>query len=186
MTPKQVRFTGLTAVLGGLIFPILNGIEDVFYPQITDATGTTAFVVYYLVVTAAAVCLLGGLVGLYAYARREFGYFGIGGTVLAGVGYASIAVAGIVIILTNESGQGSTGQLFGAIGYLSTFFSAAILGIALWRADVELRLSGGLFVLSFLVFAGELAVWDPVLFYYPFGIGWILVGHELWSASKLH
>lgn len=182
-TPDRLRFAGLTAIIGGLIFPILNGIEDVFYPQITEATGTMAFVVYFAIVTVAAACLFVGVLGLYAYARSEYGYLGTGGTIIAAIGFALIAIAGVVIILTNESGQGSLGQLFGAIGYLSAFLSAALLGIALWRADVDLRAAAGLLVLSFLVFVAELAVWEPVFFYYPFGVGWAIIGYFLWSQS---
>lgn len=183
-TPDRLRLAGVAAIIGGLVFPILNGIEDVFYPQITEATGTLGFAVYFAIVTTAALCLLVGVIGLYAYARRSYGYLGIGGTIIASIGFACIAIAGVVIIVTNAPGQGSPGQLFGAIGYLSTFLSAAIVGIALWRAHVGLRIAAGLLVLSFLVFVAELMVWEPILFYYPFGVGWVLIGYTLWSHSQ--
>lgn len=44
--PDRLRLAGIAAITGGLVFPILNGIEDVFYPQITEATVTLGFAVY--------------------------------------------------------------------------------------------------------------------------------------------
>lgn len=188
-TSHRLHLAGLAAIVGGIMVPTGIAIEDIVYPAIVEMTGTVPYTLYFILSTIGALALMLGTIGLHIHQRESYGRLGAIGALVTGVGFASIAIATILMALTVDIG---TVRIFGTLGFLGTPLGVSVLGIACWRAGDIPRLAAGLFVLGLPAFIGELALYETtialtgvplssLLFVIPFGLPWIIVGYRLRS-----
>lgn len=183
---QLITLAGIAAIAGGVLFPLMLSLEDIFYQGITEMPGTAAYTAYFAVMTVMALCLLAGVIALHSRVGEHTGHLERAGALLTATGLLSITTATILMAATLEGIAG----VFGVIGFLSAPLGMTILGIALWRSRASSRAIGGLLALAFPLLVLELLTLEPVfaatgyylstlIFTVPFGIAWILVGRSL-------
>lgn len=188
-TPRRLHLAGLAAIVGGIGYPLAVATENLIYPEVVEMTGSVPYTLFFVLSAISAIGLLIGTAGLHAHQRELYGRLGLVGAAITGIGFASLAIATLLMALTADLGLV---MVFGSIGFLGTPLGVSVLGIACWRAGDLSRLASGLFVLGLPALVLDLALYEAtialtglplstLLYVVPFGIPWVLVGYRLRS-----
>lgn len=172
-TAGWTAFAAIAAMIGGGWFPILVSAERAYRPT-SAALGPLADRAFVVLVAAATCCLALGTIGFYARLRGTYRPIGIGGAILAGLGFASMAVTTVLGGATPQA----IAPLLG-LGPLGAALGSAVLGLALRRTDTGSRLAAGLLVVGSPLFVFALDPAGSAVLAVPFGLGWALAGHDL-------
>jgi hypothetical protein len=199
-TSNLIRWSGLAAVVGGLIFA-----ARIHPPDTLAAVTTSEWFIVHAVGVAMCFLIMVGVAGIYARQAREAGWLGLAGCLLLEVMWLltagfQFAEAFIVPLLATDAPafvEGWVGIPSGAtseanLGALATIFSVAsvfyliggmLLGIATFRARVLPRWAGVALAvgtvapLAFVLLPHELLRVSAV----PFGLALVWLGYVLWS-----
>jgi len=203
---KLVRWSGLSAMVAGIIFVVIQPIHP---PDVLASVNTSAFIIITAFKTAMCVFGLLGLTGLYARQVEESGWLGLAGYLLLTVFYAvqmcfafveplilpllvTEAPTFVESVLGMASGAGGPMNL-GALAVVYQLVSVLYLlglllfGIAMFRARILSRWAAGL-----LAFSGPLAIIMVTLLPHqlerlaaiPMGIALAWLGYALWSERR--
>ena len=193
---RLIRWSGLAAMLGGLLWMVLGALAGMTGGStkvlgLTEGAYCRMFTVSLLLVTA-------GLAGLYARQAGRFGRLGAAGFVLAFIGLA-LMVLGIVIewwisdlmfadvpLGEFKPGTHAGWGIFG-VGFCVLAVGLVLVGIATIQAKALPRWSRalplviGLLPASGFLVALSIGEWGFGLILPSPGLGWMLLGHVLWS-----
>ena len=202
-TSNLIRWAGLSAVVGGLVFAAR------IHPSDTLASVTTSewFIVHAVGVAMCLLIML-GIAGIYARQVEEAGWLGLAGFLLLEVMWAltaafQFAEALILPLLATEAPsfvEGFVGITSGAtgasnLGALPTLFSVTsvfyllggvLFGTATFRAGILPRLAGAALAvgtvapIAFSLLPHELMRVAAV----PFGLALAWLGYAFWSARS--
>src|SRR5439155_2840019 len=85
---KLIRWAGLSAVAGGLLFV---GIQPIHPPEILSSVTTSTWAIVHYVGVAMCFLILLGITGIYARQVEESGWLGLAGFLLFGLMWALTA-----------------------------------------------------------------------------------------------
>jgi len=203
---KLIRWAGLSAMVAGIIFVVIQPIHPL---DVLSSVTTTQWVIIQSLKTA--MCLLGllGLAGLYARQVKETGWLGLAGYLLFSLFFAhtlafAFAEAFILPQLATEAPkfvEGFLGIFNGHasevnLGALPTFYAIAgfgyvlgglLFGIATLRAGILSRWAAGLLAVgAVLPILLSSLVPHPLdrIFAVPVGIALAWLGYALWSERR--
>lgn len=205
-TPNLIRWAGLSAMVAGTIFVVIQPIHP---PDVLSSVNTSAFIIITSFKTAMSVFGLLGMTGLYARQVEKSGWLGLAGYLLLTIFYAlqmcfSFTEPLILPLLTTEaprfvesvlgmaSGAGGPMNL-GALAAVYMFVAVLymlgclLFGIATFRAGILPRWAAGLLALS-----GPLSIIMVTLLPHqlerlaavPMGIAVAWLGYALWSERR--
>jgi Ca2+/Na+ antiporter len=194
-SPKLIRWGGLAAMVGGVLWALSPIGEDLFggggHPQ------SPAFRPFNLLVEIMSILLIVGLLAVHFRYNRTYGRLGRAGFVVILGSYALGFIGGIpALLFPFPSGTLRDVVMIGqGLGFLSALISgvgAVLLGIALWRTRAVARLGALLLIIA-------LPVGFPVVvalnftrfmesaglaFVVPYGVAWVIVGYQLWAEAS--
>jgi hypothetical protein len=198
-----IRWTGLSTVVGGLIFA-----ARIHPPDTLAAVITSEWLIVHAVGVAMCFLIMLGIAGIYAKQAKEAGWLGLAGFILLEVMWMltagfQFAEALILPLLVTEAPSFveafvgiSSGATSGAnVGALPTVFSIAsvfyllggvLLGTATFRAGILPRWAGAalaigtIFPLVFALLPHEFIRVAAV----PFGLALAWLGYALWSGPS--
>lgn len=190
-----VRWSGLAALIGGLLFIILDILESLLFGNqaYTEAAGTSAWIIVQGFYIVAAVLITLGLVGLYVRQVVQVGTLGLvafvvaffGGMMIAGATWSEtffgawLAEAAPQLLDAEPAGALAAGLL---ITYLLFAIGWFLFGFASLRAGVLPRAGTLLLIIGTVLFPvlGVLAIpFAGVLF--GAAVAWM--GYALWSGA---
>ena len=202
-TSNLIRWAGLSAVVGGLIFA-----ARIHPPDTLASVTTSEWVIVHAVGVAMCFLIMLGIAGIYARQAREVGWLGLAGFLMLQVMWTltaafQFAEALILPLLATDAPsfvEGFVGISSGAtseanLGALPTVFSIAsvlyllggvLLGVATFRAGILPRWAGiALAVgtvapLAFALLPHEFIRVAAV----PFGLALAWLGYALWSERR--
>jgi len=200
-----IRWTGLAAVLAGLIFA---GIQPIHPPDVVSSVTTGAWAIITPVKTAMCLLFLLGIAGIYARQVNQAGWLGLAGWVLLSLCWALqtgfvFAEAFIMPPLAAAApafvdgylgiSYGHTGGLnFGALpaiyGFMGILYmlGGLVFGIATFRAGILPRRAAGLLALTATLtpaaalFPHHIQRFAGV----PMGLALAWLGYALWSELR--
>jgi len=195
-----IRWAGLSAILGGLIFA-----ARIHPPDTLAAVSTSEWLIVHAVGFGMCLLVMIGIAGIYARQAEHVGWIGLTGFLALEVMWAltaafQFAEAFVLPLLATEAPrfvEGFVGITSGAssevnLGALPTIFSVAsvlyllggvLLGVATFRARVLPRWAGAalavgtVFPLVFALLPHELLRLAAV----PFGLALVWLGYAVWS-----
>jgi hypothetical protein len=204
-TPNLIRAAGLSAVVAGTIFAVIQPIHP---PDVLASVNTSAFITITSFKTV--MCLFGifGIAGLYARQVKETGWLGLAGYVLLTIFYAvqmcfAFMEPLVLPLLTSVSPDFVTSALLIPtgpgpmnLGALATIYpiismlyllGLVLFGIAIFRARILSRWAAGLLAIS-----GPLAAILTALAPHqiarlaamPMGIALIWLGYSLFAERR--
>ena len=191
---KLIRWSGLAAMLGGLLLMVLGALAHM--AESTKVLGLTE-AAYSRMNTASLLLLAAGLAGLYARQAGRFGRLGVAGFVLAFIGLALMVLGNVIeswisdlIFADVPLGEFKPGAHAGwgifLIGLCVLAVGLVLVGIATIQAKVLPRwsrvlplVSGVLLASGFLV-ALTIGEWGFGVIVLSLG-PWMLLGYVLWS-----
>jgi hypothetical protein len=166
-TPNLIRAAGLSAVVAGTIFAVIQPIRP---PDVLASVNTSAFIMITSLKTVMSIFGLFGITGLYARQVEKTGWLGLAGYLLLTIFYAvqmcvSFIEPTILPLLTSVApafvqsvlgmGSGAAGPInLGALETVYTLVSILYLlglllfGIAMFRARILPRGAAALLVVS--------------------------------------
>lgn len=177
-TARFIRWSGLVAMLGGVLWVVVWAIEGSL-PVAPPGGYRTGFESFNLLSGVAVLLILVGLAGAYLMQIRQIGWIGHIGFALPWIGAALM-------------GGGRLGQVLNIggvwvlviLGALALTIGNILFGIAVLRARILPLLSGVLLILGALM----LFLTDPenrrAFLALPFGIAWAWLGYLLWVGSR--
>jgi len=202
-TSNLMRWSGLSAVVGGLIFA-----ARIHPPDTLAAVSTSEWVIVHAVGVGMCFLVMLGIVGIYARQAARAGWMGLAGFLLLEVMWLltagfQFAEALIVPLLATDAPQfveGWLGIVTGSgsqtnVGALPTVYSATsvcyllggvLLGTATFRAGILPRWAGAalaigtVFPLVFALLPHEFIRLAAV----PFGLSLAWLGYELWAERR--
>ena len=195
-SPRLIRWSGLAAMLGGLLLMVLGALAHMAEAKATKVLGLSE-AVYGRMNTASLLLLAAGLAGLYARQAGRFGRLGVAGFVLAFIGFALMVLGNVIESWISDLmfadvplGEFKPGAHAGwgifLIGLCVLAVGLVLVGIATIQAKALPRWSrvlplvtGLLLASGFLVALsiGEWGLWLIVLSLGP----WMLLGYVVWS-----
>jgi hypothetical protein len=183
MSSNLIRWGGLAAILGGLIW-IVAAIITASKPRgcigpaecdvmaMRDTSDVTPLLLLALMLSAV------GLAGMVIRAWNT--------THLDRLGQVSVALCAVgVMLLVLGMGLNAISEVFWALvplGGLALVIGLALVGIAALRMEALPRWAAVLLVIGSLGMLGFNDQNAQVLMAIPFGIGWVAVGYALWSG----
>ena len=189
---KLIRWSGLAAMLGGLLWIVLVPLQGM--AESTKVLGLTEGA-YNRMNTASLLLLTAGLAGLYARQAGRFGRLGVAGSVLAIIGLALVVLGNVIEfwisdlifadVQLGEFKQVGVGSFL--IGLCVLAVGLVLVGIATIQAKTLPRWSRVLpLVIALLLASGFLVAlsigeWGFWLIVLSLGPGWVLLGYVLWS-----
>lgn len=206
ITPKIIRWAGLSAIAAGIIFA---GIQPIHPPDVLASVNTSFWTIITALKTVMCIFGLFGIAGLYARQVEETGWLGLAGYLLLTIFYAiqicyAFAEVFILPLLTTVApkfvesalaiGSGAVAEInLGAFASLYEVLTLLYLlglllfGIAIFRARI---LSRGAAVL--LALSGPLAFIMVTLLPHqlerlaamPMGIALAWLGYALWTERR--
>ena len=205
-TPNLIRAAGLSAVVAGTIFAVIQPIHP---PDVLASVTTSAFIIITSFKTVMCVFGLFGIAGLYARQVEKTGWLGLTGYLLLTIFYAVQMcfafteplilpllatespkfVAGFLGILSSTPSEVSLGALPVINGLLAVLYllGTLLFGIAMFRARILSRGAAGLLAVS-----GPLAIILTMIGHpinriaaVPMGIALIWLGYSLWSERRV-
>jgi hypothetical protein len=172
LTPKLVRWSGVAAILGGMLWIATLAITAM-KPE-HSRRGPGGFIVLLL---AGLVLIAFGMVGIYVRQRGRSGWLGTLAPVVAGVGIA-VTILGRVAV-----DVGLVPAIVFQAGLLTFIIGLLLFIISIFLANVLPRSAAFLLVIGTLALVvfnfGDERIWIGVLF----GAAWIWLGYALWSGS---
>lgn len=203
ITPKLIRWAGLSAMAAGIIFA---GIQPFHPPDVLASVNTSAFIIITSLKTMMSIFGLFGIAGLYARQVEESGWLGLAGYLLLTIFYAvQMCIAFleplVLPLLVTESpnfvesvlgmASGAGGPMdLGALAVIYQLVSVLYLlgtllfGSALFRTRILPRWAAGLLALSgplAIIMVTLLPHWVERFAALPMGIGLAWLGYALWS-----
>jgi drug/metabolite transporter (DMT)-like permease len=182
MSSGLIRWSGLAAMLGGVLWALWGGVEQ---SSGWGQPGTTAYERYELVNRLLPFALLPvvvGFIGLHVAQRRSYGQLGTAGfvTVLVGLMLVTAGNVGEFWVFSDQSyvgaGRNASWALF-LIGHLVLAIGTLSFGIATVRAKVFPR------EVAILFTAMGVGVVVPFLGAVIFAIPFVWLGYLLWSSK---
>ena len=194
-SPRLIRWSGLAAMLGGLLWMVLG-------PLAWMTGGSTVLGLtegaYSRMNTASLLLLTAGFAGLYARQAGRFGRLGVAGFVLAFIGLALMVLGNVIefwisdlIFADVPPGEFKPGAHAGwgifLIGLCVLAVGLVLVGIATIQAKALPRWSRVLpLVICLLLASGFLVAlsigeWGFGVFILSLGLGRMLLGYVLWS-----
>jgi hypothetical protein len=200
-----IRWTGLAAVLAGIIFA---GIQPIHPPDVVASVTTNAWAIITPLKTAMCLLFLVGIAGLYARQVNQAGWLGLAGWVLlslcwalqTGFVFAEAAIMpplaaaapafvdgflGISYGHTNGTDLGALPAIYGFMGILY-MLGGLVFGIATFRAGVLPRRAAGLLAVTAALtplaslFPHHIQRFAGV----PMGLALAWLGFALWSELR--
>ena len=207
MTTRMLfRWSGLALLITGVLTPLAQIIHPAEESPHTILTQTWRLVTGHILMTAAILLGMLGLVGLYVYQAERSGKLGLTGFTLAFSGNLLLAVSGnygyIAPVLAarapdllNAVNQYPPELWLDVLMVLTYMIGFLLLGIATYRARRFPRLAGILLAIApvlFFIFSGISIgtsmtgfYWIAILGQLLFGMGLILCGLQLWRGEEL-
>jgi hypothetical protein len=206
MTPKLIRWTGLSAMVAGIIFA---GIQPIHPPDVISSVNTSLWAILTSLKTVMCIFGLFGILGLYARQVEETGWLGLAGYLLLSIFYAvqmcytfaETLILPLLVTVAPKFVESALGMASGAggemdLGAFATIYSLLtvmyllgllLFGVAMIRARILSRWAAGLLALS-----GPLAVIMVALLPHqfarlaamPMGIALVWLGYALWSERR--
>ncbi len=206
ITPKLIRWAGLSAIAAGIIFA---GIQPIHPPDVLASVNTSFWTIITALKTVMCIFGLFGIAGLYARQVEETGWLGLAGYLLLTIFYAiqiCYAFAEVFILpqLTTVApkfvesslaiASGAVAELnLGAFASLYAVLTLLYLlgllmfGISIFRARILSRWAAVLLALSGPL-AGVMVALLPHqlerLAAMPMGIALVWLGYALWSERR--
>ncbi len=188
-----IRWGGPAMMLGGLLWAV-TPLRDVVFGG-GGMPDHPVFRPYNVVLSAIAVLLTVGLVGLHRRYKETYRRLGTVGVVVIFAGYALLLAGNIPAILLapdRSSGLIQAGQDLSFLGALVAAMGAIFLGIALWRTRAAPRAGALLLIITLPVgLPGTIMLQSIGLvniaglaMTVPYGAAWMLLGHHLWSNTR--
>ena len=209
--PKLIRWSGVAAIVAGLIFA---GYQPIQPPEVLSSVTTSAWAIITPLKTAMCLLFLLSWTGLYARQVKEAGWLGLAGFLLLGLSWALqmafvFATAFILPLLTTtapkfvdnllRSASGPvSGVNLGALPVLYTLvgigyiLGGLLFGIATLRAGILPRWAAGLLAVAsalpiVLLLPPVAALIPPQIQHLaamPLGIAVAWLGYALWSERR--
>lgn len=203
---KLIRWAGLSAMVAGIIFVVIQPIHPL---DVLSSVTTDRWVIIQSLKTA--MCLFGllGLAGLYARQAEEAGWLGLGGYLLFSLFFAhtiAFAFTGAFVlpllatgapmfvesflgIFNGHPGEMSLGVLpaLYALAGLGYVFGGLLFGVATFRAGVLPRWAAGLLAIgAVLPILLSSLIPHPLdrAFAVPVGLALAGLGYALWSERR--
>jgi hypothetical protein len=206
-TTKLTRAAGLSAVVGGLLFIVVQ----INHPLL-DATfaTTTEYAIRETMKVFMAVFSLIGITGIYLRQVRQTGVLGLIGYVVLGLGYLAIfsnQVVGVFVLPSLAASQpgfvndvlavATSGTPVGDIGPLQILIKGGgfayvvggiIFGIALFRANVLARWAAALLSVGAVAILATSVLPELTqrLFAIPVSLALVGLGFSLWREQRTH
>jgi len=192
---RLIRWSGLAAMLGGLLFMVLGPLSYLAAERMT-LLGLTEYA-YSRMNTASLLLLAAGLAGLYARQAGRLGRLGVAGFVLAFTGLALMVIGNVIeswisdlMFPDVQPGEFKPGAQAGwgsvLIGLCVLAVGLALVGSATIQAKVlprwsrALPLVSGLLIASGFLVALSIGEWGFGVIVLSLG-PWMLLGYVLWS-----
>ena len=182
MSSSLIRWSGLAAMLGGVLWALWAGVEQSIG---WGEPGSSAYERYELVNRLLPFALLPvvvGFIGLHVAQTRTFGRLGTAGFATALVGFMLIAAGSVgeFWVFSDQSyegaGRNASWALF-LLGHLVLVIGTLLFGIATVRAKVFPQEAAMMFAVL------GLGVVVPFLGAFIFAIPLVWLGYLLWSGS---
>lgn len=205
-TEKLIRWTGIPAMVAGIIFAVIQPIHP---PDFLPSVTTTMWFIIQSFKTAMCVLFLLGIVGLYARQAKKAGWLGLIGFLVFSFSWALqlpfvFTEAFILPVLSSESPRfvesflgivnesasvmnlGALPALYALVGGLY-MLGGLLFGVATFRAGILSRWGAGL-----LAFSGPLSVILVALLPHhlerlaaiPMGVAFAWLGYVLWAERR--
>ena len=207
-TPSTlIRWSGLAAVAGGLIFA---GIQPIHPPDVVSSVTTGAWAIITQLKTAMCLLFLLGIAGIYAWQANRAGRLGVAGLLLFSLSWALQTpfvfaetfilpllatdapefvdgVLGISYGRASEVDLGALPALYALVGILY-MLGGLLLGIATLRAGVLPRRAAGLLAVTATLTPAAALLPHHIqrLAGVPMGIALAWLGYAVWSERRAH
>lgn len=201
ISPKLIRWGGLAAAIGGLLWALFP-LGEVFVSTHDTQPGTPAHLaaeaVDWLMAVVPLLLLIVGLAALHTLHRRDYGRLGHAGFFVCFAGLALMFVGNGVEVasLTFSGSESDVGHTFFLLGFLALLIGCVPLGIAIVRPrrDFSWRIGGLLLVAALplgILFGSvggiispetDLGFWAAITV--PYGVAWTLLGYALFSEGS--
>jgi hypothetical protein len=203
--PRLIRWSGLAAMVAGIIFA---GIQPIHPPDVLASVNTTAWAIITPLKTVMCLLFLLGITGLYARQVKETGWLGLAGFLVFSLGWAittanvfaetfimpplaSVAPTFVDSFLgvaggrASEVNLGAVPGLFALAGILY-MLGGLLFGIAIFRAGVLSRWPAGLLAATAALtpLAALLPHAIQRLAAVPMGLALAWLGYALWSERQ--
>ena len=205
-TPKLIRWAGLSAMVAGIIFVVIQPIHP---PDVISSVNTSLWAIITSLKTVMSIFGLFGIVGLYARQVEQTGWLGLAGYLMLSIFYAvqmcysfaETLILPLLVTVAPKFVESTLGMASGAgsemnLGAFATVFKLVsvmyllgllLFGIAIFRARILSRWAAGLLALS-----GPLAIIMVALLPHqlerlaaiPMGIALAWLGYGLWSERR--
>lgn len=190
-----IRWSGLAALMGGMLLIVVNVAEFIVYgdqPESVTAT-TSAWLILSVLALMGVVLIFLGLVGLYAHQAEQAGTLGLVAFVMALIGTAMIfgfAWAGAFVVpdlaeaVPDFLDTSDAGMLM--VGVMLTFVMFALgwflFGLASLQARVLPRSAAVLLIVG-AVLASVFLFLEIPFYIVVFGAALAWMGYALWSGT---
>lgn len=192
---KLIQWSGLLSILAGVLYAL----STIIHPDGEDvqAVMSDLWIPAHLLGSIAALCMLFGLIGLYAYQMGNTGRLGLTGFILSFLGSVALLIeeAQSVLItpmlaekspsILEQASLSGAPLVFGVIFLLTFFLGYILFAIASLRAGIFPRWSS-IFLIIGLVFSfgGTIAHFIGQVAAVMFGLGWISMGYFVRSENS--
>lgn len=190
-----IRWSGLAALLGGVLLIVVNVAEFLVYGDLPDSvTATTsAWLILSILALVGVVLILLGLVGLYARQAEQAGTLGLvaflvaltGTAMLFGFGWAgAFVVPDLAQAVPNFLDAPVAGMLM--VGVMFTFVLFALGWLLFGLASLQARMlprGAALLLMVGAVLTLIFSLLQLPLFIIVFGAAQAWIGYGLWSGS---
>ena len=192
-TTRRLRTAGIGATVGG--GAVLTGSIFDNVLAYTETPGTVEYVTTFSMLAVGALLLLAGTVATHVRYGDVYGRLGLGGTVVAALGFLSMAVGGVrSAAYAGPALDASTSGGLVFLGLLVAVLGSLFIGIGLRRAREATHAATVLvaapvvLVASFVVGETLTAALDLdvmwLLFVLTFCAGWVALGDALRAAPE--
>ena len=203
--PKLIRWAGLSAMVAGIIFAVIQPIHPA---DVVSSVTTDAWAIITPLKTVMCLLLLVGIAGIYARQVKEAGWLGLAGFLLFGLGWAIITAfvfvetvimpplasvapkfvdgfLGVAASRASEVDLGAIPALFVLSGILY-MLGGLVFGIATFRAGILPRWAAGLLAATAALtpLAALLPHAIQRLAAIPMGLALASLGYALWSERR--
>lgn len=206
---KLIRWTGLAAVVAGIIFA---GIQPIHPPDVRASVTTGAWAIITPLKTAMCLLFLLGIAGIYARQVHKAGWLGLAGFLLFSLSWALMTgfvfaeafvmpllapttmapqfvdgYLGIVNGHPTAANLGALPALYALVGILY-MLGGLLLGIATLRAGILPRWAAGLLAVTAVVTPAAALLPHATQRYaaVPMGVALAWLGYALWSERRAH
>ena len=191
-TTRWIKTAGIGAMFGSAAVLAASILDNV--TTITDTPATAEYVALWAMFALGAFLLLAGVMAVYIRYSDDYGRLGTVGTVVAGLGFLSMAVGGAWSAVTTGSTVASPAGGFAFAGLLVAVLGSLVLALGLRRAGVATR-AAALLIAAPVVLVATFVVGEAlaavvsidmlwILFLVTFCVGWVALGDALRHSSE--